>query len=369
MTLVYVLGRVSRVIRWQWRNHASGVRCGTTKLWGANQAVDGALLLAAACVFVAAMSAARPTYIRGGSINSRASFLVAPPPCGPLVIRPLVSRAAPAWQDDLLALPFRVYAFFVMFVQTLINVRRHSLSPLAVARGSSRPYTAVPTPSHCCPHVLCVQPEALKKGKSAGPGRGPASGFGSTNSGGGGGGGKPGGGGGGGGGGSNIRGACCAPHCSAAAPLRDRRCVRHHCHLTAPYPCVRRHGHTEGCGLPARTGPAAGPRLAPRTPRCVSAPPTATLGALACTLRVRCMYGACSSRIPSSMCTAYACTHTACMRTCICVHTACSRQQRDAAGGRLRRVEPGSSPIVRANTPISTCPFRLRPGWPTCFAR
>mmetsp|Transcript_21058 Transcript_21058/g.53554 ORF Transcript_21058/g.53554 Transcript_21058/m.53554 type:complete len:113 (+) Transcript_21058:177-515(+) len=97
------------------------------------------------------MSVARPTYIRGGSINSRTSFL-----------------------DDLLALPFRVYAFLVMFVQTLIN------------------------------------PEALKKGSSAGRGRGPASGFGSINSGGGGGGGKPGGGGGGGGrpggGGSNIRG-------------------------------------------------------------------------------------------------------------------------------------------------------------------
>ena len=42
-----------------------------------------------------AMSAARPTYIRGGSINSRASFLVAPPPCGPLATRPLVSRAGP----------------------------------------------------------------------------------------------------------------------------------------------------------------------------------------------------------------------------------------------------------------------------------
>ena len=93
------------------------------------------------------MSAARPTYIRGGSINSRASFL-----------------------DDLLALPFRLYAFLVMFAQTLIN------------------------------------PEALKKGKSAAPGRGPASGFGSTNGGGGGGGGMPGGGGGGGGGGGNIRG-------------------------------------------------------------------------------------------------------------------------------------------------------------------
>ena len=50
------------------------------------------------------------------------------------------------------------------------------------------------------------------------------------------------------------------------------------------------------------------------------------------------------------MCTAYACVHTAFMRTCM--HTACSRQQRDAAGGRLRRVEPGSSPMVRAGTLI-----------------
>ena len=42
---------------------------------------------------------------------------------------------APAWQDDLLALPFRVYAFLVMFVQTLINVRRHFRSRLAVCSG------------------------------------------------------------------------------------------------------------------------------------------------------------------------------------------------------------------------------------------
>ena len=134
---------------------------------------------------------------------------------------------APAWQDDLLALPFRVYAFLVMFVQTLINVRRHFHSRLAVARDSSRPSTAIATPSPCSHGVLCVQPEALKKGSSAGRGRGPASGFGSINSGGGGGGGKPGGGGGGGrpgGGGSNIRGVCCAPrtalpppHCATAA--------------------------------------------------------------------------------------------------------------------------------------------------------
>ena len=69
-----------------------------------------------------------------------------------------------------------------------------------------------------------MQPEALKKGKSAAPGRGPASGFGSTNSGGGGGGGKPGGGGGGGGGGGNIRGACPTLHCcrpTAPPPLRS----------------------------------------------------------------------------------------------------------------------------------------------------
>ena len=135
---------------------------------------------------------------------------------------------APAWQDDLLALPFRVYAFLVMFVQTLINVRRHFHSRLAVARDSSRPSTTIATPSLCSHGVLCVQPEALKKGSSAGRGRGPASGFGSINSGGGGGGGKPGGGGGGGGrpggGGSNIRGVCCAPrtalpppHCATAA--------------------------------------------------------------------------------------------------------------------------------------------------------
>ena len=183
-----------------------------------------------------------------------------------------------------------------MFVQTLINVRRHSHSPLAVARGSSRPNTEVQTPSHCCPHVLCVQPEALKKGKSAAPGRGPASGFGSTNSGGGGGGGKPGGGGGGGGGGGNIRGACptalLPPHC-ATAPLRHRRCGRHHCRPTVPYPCVRRHGHSEGCGPPARTGPAAGPRLAPRTSHCVSAPThrhTWSAGMYpACALYRRCM--------------------------------------------------------------------------------
>jgi hypothetical protein len=136
---------------------------------------------------------------------------------------------APAWQDDLLALPFRVYAFLVMFVQTLINVRRHFHSRLAVARDSSRPShhhpraltRPNPNPNPNPNPVLCEQPEALKKGSSAGRGRGPASGFGSINSGGGGGGGKPGGGGGGGrpgGGGSNIRGVCCAPGTALPSP-------------------------------------------------------------------------------------------------------------------------------------------------------
>ena len=200
---------------------------------------------------------------------------------------------APAWQDDLLALPFRLYAFLVMFVQTLINVRRHSHSPLAVARGSSRPNTAVPTPSHRCPHVLCVQPEALKKGKSAAPGRGPASGFGSTNSGGGGGGGgKPGGGGGGGG---NIRGACCAPtlhcpppHCATAAAITT----------TAVSPCLARAcagmGTLKGAAPPARTGDLPNqppPRPAHLSPlRLVPTPHTWSSGMHpACALHIRCM--------------------------------------------------------------------------------
>ena len=84
-----------------------------------------------------------------------------------------------------------------------------------------------------------------------------------------------------------------APHCTAAAPLRHRRCGRQHCRLTVPYPCVRRHGHSEGCGPPARTGPAAGPRPAPRTSDCVPAQPTATLWSAgmypACALYRRCM--------------------------------------------------------------------------------
>ena len=223
-----------------------------------------------------------------------------------------------------------------MFVQTLINVRRHSHSPLAVARGSSRPYTAVPTPSHRSPHVLCVQPEALKKGKSAAPGRGPASGFGSTNSGsGGGGGGKPGGGGGGGG---NIRGACCAPtlhcpppHCATAAAITT----------TAVSPCLARAcagmGTLKGAAPPARTGPRrTSPRPAPRTSAHCISPPPHTLGAPACTLRVCCIHAACSSGIPPSMYTAYHCIHAYMRAHCMLqVAAGCRRWAAEARRARV----------------------------------
>ena len=151
---------------------------------------------------------------------------------------------------------------------------------------------------------------------------------------------------------------CCRPtapppHCATAAAVAT----------TAVPPCLTRAcagmGTLKGAARPPEPAPLPAP-ASPRAPHTASRPqPTATPGALACTLRVRCIDAACSSGIPPFMCTAYACMHTALMRTCM--HTACSRQQRDAAGGRLRRVEPGSpSPIVN-RAALLLCPAAATP--------
>ena len=94
-------------------------------------------------------------------------------------------------QDDLLAIPFRIYAMMVMFLQTLVNVCLRRLRPASTQLGP-----------HAC-RVPRTQPEALKQSKGSAPRRPGINGFGGSTSGGGGGGGS---GGGGRPGGSNIRG-------------------------------------------------------------------------------------------------------------------------------------------------------------------